>query len=92
MELFCGYDPDTGACENITNNLVVERVSADNYGGVQIQLSGGYSLQFFPASTSEHHASEHWRLFQPGNDADHVVATTNGTLERIGPCSDDDAG
>ena len=52
LDLFCGYDPDTGACVNITERLVVETVSADNYGGVQIDFSGDYSLQLFPASTS----------------------------------------
>jgi hypothetical protein len=41
LELFLGYDPETGACENITSRLVVEAVSADTYGGAAIQLTGG---------------------------------------------------
>jgi hypothetical protein len=90
LELFFGYDPDTGACENITEKLVVETVGADTYGGVQIQLSGGYYLQLFPTSTSEFLASEHWRLFEPGSDADHFVVMPNGILQRVGPCSEAD--
>jgi hypothetical protein len=86
LELFCGYDPDTGACENITKELLVETVDADNCGGVQVQMSGGYSLQLFPAGAL-FDGSEHWRLFQPDRDADHFVFTSQGALERIGPSS-----
>jgi hypothetical protein len=50
LDLFLGYDPDTGACENITDKLVVEAVSADKYGGAD-QLTDGYALQLFPAAT-----------------------------------------
>jgi hypothetical protein len=90
LDLFCGYDPETGACENITDKLIVEKVSADDYGGAQVQLSGSYSLELFPASTCEFHGFENWRLFQPGSDADHFVVMGNGVLERVGPCADDD--
>jgi hypothetical protein len=84
LDLFRGYDPDTGACENITDELVVETVSSDNYGGVQIQLSGGYFLQVFPEGTSDFKDAEHWRLFEPGSDADHFVFLASGALERVG--------
>jgi hypothetical protein len=88
LALFLGYDPDTGACENITDKLVVEAVSADTYGGAELQLTGGYALQLFPAETGEFSHSEHWRLFRPGSDAEHFVVKTNGILERVGPSSD----
>ncbi|MGA3235032.1 MAG: hypothetical protein ABSG03_01915 [Bryobacteraceae bacterium] len=87
LDLFCGYDPDTGACVNITERLVVEAVGADNYGGVQIEFSGDCSLQLFPASTCESSHGENWRLFEPGSDADHFVAMPNGALERVGQSS-----
>jgi hypothetical protein len=83
-DLFCGYDPDTGACENTTDKLVVEAVEADNYGGAELMLSGGYSLQLFPAATFDPD-SEHWRLFRPATDGDHFVVKLNGVLERVGP-------
>jgi hypothetical protein len=90
LEVFQGYDPTTKSYENRTEKLIVEAVDADRYGGVQIQMSGGYLLQLFPAGTSDFHASEHWRLFQPGSDAEHFVVNTHGVLERIGPDSEDE--
>jgi hypothetical protein len=62
---------------------VVEAVEADNCGGAQLLLSGGYSLQPFPAATFDPD-SEYWRLFRPATDGDHFVVKLNGVLERVG--------
>lgn len=48
---------------------VVQAVSADQYGGFELRLSGGYRLSAFPAAAR----GEHWRLLRPGNPAPHFV-------------------
>ena len=84
LELFLGYDPDTKSCENITSWLVVEKVDSDNYGGVEIYLTGNYRLQLFPDSTDEDPIiQEEWRLLEPYGV--HFVLRPNGVLERQEP-------
>ncbi len=61
-ELFQQYDTDTKSWVNISDLLVVQRVNSDDYGGLDIHLSGGYRLQSFPSGKS----GEAWRLFQAG--------------------------
>jgi hypothetical protein len=82
LELFQGYDPQTQSCENITELLDVESVKADVYGGVEIQLSGGYLLQIVPVSGTEDPDDEIWRLFQPYGA--HFIARANGAFDRQG--------
>jgi len=79
LDLFLGYDPETKSCENITGLLYVEAVDGDVYGGVEIRLSGGYSLQLIPAATNEDPFAENWRLLQPYGP--HFVARPNNTFE-----------
>ncbi len=79
LELLQGYDPETQSCENITDLLEVESVNADVYGGVEIQMSGGYRLQIVPVSSSEDPDDEIWRLFQPFGA--HFIARPNGVFE-----------
>jgi hypothetical protein len=64
-----GYDPQTRSSINETENLVVEAVSADLYGGAIIMLSGGYRLVLFPAGTK----GEDWRIFRLQTDEPHFV-------------------
>jgi len=61
---------------NQTEHLVVEAVRADNYGGVTIQLSGGYRLVLFPAGSR----GEDWRFFRPDTDGPHFVVA-DGRVE-----------
>jgi hypothetical protein len=56
--------------------FVVEKVDADEFGGVAICLSQGYVLRLFPAGTR----GEDWRFFQPTRDAPHLVIT-GGVIE-----------
>jgi len=49
--------------------LLVERVEADDYGGAVVWLSSGYRAAWFPAGT----CSEDWRVFRPGLDEPHFV-------------------
>jgi len=67
--LFQEYDTETKSYINISDRLIVEQVEADDYGGLNIHLSGGFRLQAFPNGTS----GEHWRLFQPGTHDLHLV-------------------
>jgi hypothetical protein len=73
-ELFEGCD--AGA-------LLVSAVSADDWGGAEILLTADYTLQLFPASTSECVHSEHWRLFRPDTDEGHFVVNANGAAAHL---------
>jgi hypothetical protein len=68
-ELFQEYDEGTKSWINISDQLVVQQVESDDYGGLEIHLSGGYRLQVFPDGKS----GEHWRFFQPGTEDLHFV-------------------
>ena len=68
-ELFPQYDPLTKSYLNVSDQLVVEQVHADDHGGVDIQLSGGYRLQVFPDAKE----GESWRLFEPAKTTPHFV-------------------
>jgi hypothetical protein len=74
-ELFEEYDDATKSWINISDELVVQEVESDDYGGLDIHLSGGYRLQAFPEGKS----GEQWRLFQPSDKAPHFVME-NGIL------------
>jgi hypothetical protein len=75
--LLGGYDPATRSFVNQTEQLVVEDVHADDYGGAAIRFSGGYQLVLFPAGTR----GEDWRLFRPGTDEPHFVVA-GGSIEQ----------
>jgi uncharacterized protein DUF6968 len=77
-ELFQEYDEATKSWINISDQLVVEQVESDDYGGLDIHLSGGHRLQVFPDGRS----GEHWRLFEPSTEAPHFVME-DGTLRSI---------
>jgi hypothetical protein len=67
--LFQEYDTETKSYLNTSDRLIVEQVEADDYGGLNIHLSGGFRLQAFPNGIS----GEHWRLFQPGTENLHLA-------------------
>src|SRR5215469_5456062 len=75
--LFQEYDADTKSYINVSDRLVVEQVEADDYGGLNIHLSGDFRLQVFPSGKS----GEHWRLSQPGNNSSHFIMQ-DGKLTR----------
>ncbi len=64
-----GYDEATRSIVNSTNGLVVRSIKVDGFGGMDLSLSGGYSLQLFPSGAS----SEHWRFFRTGGRPHLVV-------------------
>jgi hypothetical protein len=72
-ELLGGYDAVNEACVNVTDELVVEVIEADELGGVSIEMTGGYSLVIFPCGTR----NEHWRLLPPDEGPHFVVEGTD---------------
>ena len=75
--LLSGYDPQTRSFVNQTDQLVVESVHADPYGGAVIVLSGGFRLVLFPAGTR----GEDWRVFHNTTDEPHFVVA-GGMIEQ----------
>jgi hypothetical protein len=68
-EVFGAYDAKTRSLINETNVLIVTSVHSDRFGGLDLELSGGFRLQVFPNGSH----GEDWRFFSPGNDEDHFV-------------------
>jgi hypothetical protein len=56
--------------------LVVQRVDADEFGGVVIWFGEGYALRTFTSGTR----GEDWRLFRPNSSDPHLVIS-GGTVE-----------
>jgi hypothetical protein len=54
---------------NGTDQLVVEGVIVDDFGGFEGKLSGDYYLQVFPSGSR----GEDWRFFEPGTEEKHLV-------------------
>jgi hypothetical protein len=67
--LFQQYDPGTKSWINTSDRLIVERVTADDFGGFDLHLTGDFRLQVFPSGKN----GESWRLLQPATDAPHLV-------------------
>ncbi len=61
--------------ERASDPLVVETVSADHTGAVNVTMAGGFSLDVIPYHTLKY---EHWRLFQPGTKDPYFVVTGLG--------------
>jgi hypothetical protein len=68
-EIFGTYDAETRSLINEADTLIVTAVHTDRFGGLDIELSGGFRLQVFPNGSR----GENWRFFSPGNDEDHFV-------------------
>jgi len=75
--LLGGYDQETGSYVNNGNDLIVEAVHSDVYGGAMIVLSGGYRIVLFPAETE----GEDWRIFRTDTDEPHFVVAA-GRVEK----------
>jgi|UPI00056D94F2 hypothetical protein len=65
--LMKGYDNSTRSIVNSTEDLIVLSASSDQFGGLELTLSGGYRLQIFPDCSSE----EDWRFIEVGGP--HIV-------------------
>jgi len=76
FDLLGGLDPEPRSYSNTTGSLIVESVTADDFGGAAIHLSGGYRLVLFPAGSE----GEDWRVFRPATGEPHFVIS-GGTVE-----------
>ncbi len=53
---------------------IVDAVDGDAMGGLTLRMSGALTLEVFPAGTD----CEHWRFFETGTEAPHLVVTAEG--------------
>lgn len=65
--------------ENPPASLLVERISADHFAGLQIILSGGFVVEVFPVASRTDEDYEHWRLLIP--DGSHFVVSNLGATD-----------
>jgi hypothetical protein len=79
-DLLKKYDPNTRSWINDTGHLVVEGVSADDFGGFELTLSGDFRLQILPCGSR----GEDWRFFAPGSEEDHLVIDS-GRISNTAP-------
>ena len=68
-DLLGSYDATTRSLVNSTAQLIVQSARADDFGGFELELSGGFRLQVFPDGSRE----EDWRFFAPGSEEGHLV-------------------
>ncbi len=55
---------------------VVERIKADNLGGLHLALSGNLALELTPGTR----AGEYWRFLKPGTNERHFVVSEDGIM------------
>lgn len=68
-DLLQEYDAETRSYTNQTDHFQVTEVSSDEFGGVQIHMTGNYQIVLFPCASR----SEAWRLLEPGSETPHFV-------------------
>ena len=68
-DLLGSYDASTRSWVNSRAELTVQSVRVDDFGGFDLEFSGGLLLQVFPDGSRE----ENWRFFAPGSEEEHVV-------------------
>jgi hypothetical protein len=67
--IFGTYDPATRSLVDETNALVVTAIHADRFGGLDLEIAGGFRLQVFPSGSRE----EEWRFISHEPNYFHVV-------------------
>jgi hypothetical protein len=69
QEVFGNYDEKTQSLIDETESLTFISVNSDQFGGIDLECSGGYRLQVFPNGSR----GENCRFFSPGSDEAHFV-------------------
>lgn len=77
FQIMQGYDEATRSIVNSTNAFAVLSIKVDEFGGLDLSLSGAYNLQLFPSGAS----GEDWRFFNTGG-ASHLVVEA-GRAEEV---------
>jgi hypothetical protein len=60
--------------DSIPVGHVVERIKADNLGGLHLALTGNVALELTPGSRK----GEYWRFLKPGTNERHFVVSEDG--------------
>lgn len=55
--------------------LIVQSVTSNNWGGVNLSLTDGFFLEIFPDDSLDR---EYWRLYKPHTRGKHFVVTAHG--------------
>lgn len=76
------FDERIKAFLNDNVRLIVERIKADDVGGLVVFLSNGYKLETFPDSSEDDDDSEHWRFFNRKENSPHFVISGDG-IEKV---------
>ncbi|OJJ18319.1 hypothetical protein BKI52_26230 [marine bacterium AO1-C] len=64
------------------NQLVVQHVEVDAFGGFELIFNQGVRFQVFPANSSQDQYNEYWRLLKNNSDQDeHYVMDSSGFWE-----------
>jgi hypothetical protein len=77
------YDLQLGAwvARTSDDDRTVSAVTADAFGGFQLEFRCSALLAVFPVSTSLRPDVEEWRLLEPDSDTPHFVLLTGGRVE-----------
>jgi len=75
--LLRGFDSQTRSYVNETEEFVVENVGSDQFGGLQIGMTGSYRLVILIAGSKD----EYWRLLRPSSKEPQFVVSGDG-IER----------
>jgi hypothetical protein len=78
------FDERIKSFSKYSGQLMVERIEADDVGGIEVFLSNGYKLEAFPDSSGDDDGddSEHWRFFNRKENSPHFVVSGKG-IERV---------
>ena len=77
LELFGQYDSTRAVFVNTSNDLFVEHVATDDFGGMVLSLSGGFRLAVFPSMSR----GQAWRLLLPESEG--YFAIFDGAPEQL---------
>lgn len=67
---------------NDNEQIIVEEIAVDDFGGFTVILSNGYKLEIFPDSSEDDEDGEHWRFFNSKEKSPHFVVSGEG-IERV---------
>jgi hypothetical protein len=77
-EIFTEHDEATHSLTDTTRTMIVQSVSADDHGGLEIMFSGDLRLQIFPNGSG----GEDWRLLGLDNPDRHFVVSGGVIVEK----------
>ncbi|KZE64271.1 hypothetical protein AWM68_14370 [Fictibacillus phosphorivorans] len=76
------FDERIKSINKFSGQLMVDRIEADDIGGIEVFLSGDYKLEVFPDSSGDTVDCEHWRFFNRKENSPHFVVSGEG-IERV---------